>query len=156
MDRKRKRLFGLGIAALAAFTATVASIYYLTQQDTIETERDKKYTRKPITIVLTESVLSSKLPINEILKKTENVVFVCPIEVEIPLDETISYKLIPCDTEGGLWSIVKHLQSDTIFVVRDDLQEDIPQGMERYVGNIVELDQNFTVINESILSFIIS
>lgn len=120
-----------------------------------------KYTSKPITIILTDSIISSNLPINEILLKTDNIVLVIPPNLSVDdlneeIDESISFKIIECSTNDGVWSVVKHLNSEVIFVVNDDLNYEIPKNLQRYVGEIIELEQNFSYINQKILSYIIN
>lgn len=123
-------------------------------------EQSIKYTNKPITIILTESILSSKIPLIEILNKTENIVLVIPPDLSLAdlpeIDDSISYKVIETDTYEGVWSVVKHLKSEVVFVVNDDLKKDIPEDVGRYVNEIIQLGQNNTEINGRILSYIIT
>lgn len=165
IDRQRRRQLGIigGLLVLSAGAYSLYKYIYSSNQPSPQqsSTTDEKYTRKHITIILTDSIISSKLPINEILTKTTDVVLVIPPELTVddlnePLDPTIAYKAIECSTFDGVWSVVKHLGSEINFVVRDDLSDDIPEGIERYVGEIIELDQNVSVINESILSSVIT
>jgi hypothetical protein len=179
LDKRQRRNLGI-IGAIVTLGAGAYALYCYLQKEKIKDEQiGTRYTRRPITIVLSESILSSNIPINEILSKTSEVVVVIPPDLTVDdlneqLDPSVEYKVIECDTFEGMWSVVKHLNSETIFIVKDDLAEDIPEGLESelsmkhvysnvltrsypgYVGEIVELEQNSTVINESILSYIIA
>ncbi|ONH68663.1 Peroxisome assembly protein 22 [Cyberlindnera fabianii] len=135
IDRQRRRQLGIigGLLVLSAGAYSLYKYIYSSNQPSPQqsSTTDEKYTRKHITIILTDSIISSKLPINEILTKTTDVVLVIPPELTVddlnePLDPTIAYKAIEC------------------------------KGIERYVGEIIELDQNVSVINESILSSVIT
>jgi len=166
LDRRRLRSLGI-IGAVVLLGAGGYALYHSLRYGEEEKEGEKnhgkahKYTSKPITIILTDSIISSNLPINEILLKTEDVVLVIPPnlskdDLNEKLDKSIDYKVIECETNDGVWSATKHLGSEVIFIVKDDLNEDIPKGLERYVGEIIELEQNFTYINQKVLSYIIN
>lgn len=162
LDRKRLKSLGIIGGAVVLLGAGGFALYqYIWEsQNEEDTEVTAKYTSKPITIILTDSIISSNLPIKEILLKTENLVVVIPPNLSIKdlneeIDETISYKVIECSTNEGVWSVVKHLNSEVIFVVNDDLEEELPENLQRYVGDIIELEQNFSYINQKILSYVI-
>lgn len=168
LDRRQRRNASI-IGALVVLGAGAYALYsYLTSEGDgdVEVVNDndsrRKYTQRPITIILTESILSSNLPLNEILKKTSDVVLVVPPDLSVDEDlqdefePDVEYKVIECETYEGVWSVVKHLNGEIIFVVKDDLPSELPEGLERYVGEIVELDQNSSEINESILSCIVN
>ncbi|CCH44643.1 Peroxisome assembly protein 22 [Wickerhamomyces ciferrii] len=119
-----------------------------------------KYTSKPVTIVVTDSIISAKLRLGEILSLTQDVVLVLDPNLNkqdlIGIEPQQEYKIIECESYDGLWSIVKHLNSELIFVVKDDLIEDLPKNLSRFVGEIIELEQNFAHINQKIISYIMN
>jgi hypothetical protein len=135
LDKRQRRNLGI-IGAIVTLGVGAYALYRYVQKEKIEDEQTgTRYTRRPITIVLSESILSSNIPINEILSKTSEVVVVIPPDLTVDdlneqLDRSVEYKVIECDTFKGMWSVVKHLNSEIIFVVKDDLAEDIPEGLE--------------------------
>jgi hypothetical protein len=168
-SRKRQQQYWPFIALAVGATATAYAVYQYFQKPALEEldsssshqlEASIKYTNKPITIILTESILSSQIPLVEILNKTENIVLVITPDLSLAdlpnVNESITYKIIECDTSEGVWSVVKHLRSEIVLVVSDDLDKSIPEDVGRYVQEIVELDQNNTEINVTILSYIIT
>lgn len=161
MTPRQRRALSLASALLVVGAGAYALYSYLSKDKKVDQQPSQKYTKKPVTIVLTESILTSNIPINEILAKTCDVVVVVAPELSLEdlneeLDPSVAHKVIECETLQGVWSVVKHLNGEVMFIVKDDLSEDIPEGLERYVGEIVELEQNSTVINEAILSYVIS
>lgn len=159
-DRRRVRNLGI-IGAVLLLGAGGYALYQSFNKDNEEEEIiTAKYTSRPITIILTDSIISSNIPINDILLNTENIVLVIPPnlsrdDLNEHIDESVSYKVIECETNEGVWSVVKHLHSEVILVVKDDLEEEIPTNLERYVGEIIELEQNNVYINQKVLSYIV-
>lgn len=147
-NSKQRRQLGLAGAVLVLGAGAYA-LYRQCKEEILE-EPATSYTKKPITIVLSESILSSNIPIGEILAKTSEVVVVIPPDLSISdlnekLDPSVVHKVIECDTFAGVWSVVKHLNGEIVFIVKDDLAEDIPEGLER---ELFKLDEKITRTNK--------
>lgn len=109
-----------------------------------------------LAIVLSASVISSHIPVAEILENCQDVVILLPPSIQkedlkgfgISIDDT--YKIIECDTEIGMIHIMKHLHYTNNFICLDDL--DINEGdleklqLKRFVANVVYLEQNKELI----------
>lgn len=176
--RKTQRNPKLWIAALVA--ASIVTISYKVYSSYIgeesikdkRTEDDreaeeklriaKKYTKKSIALTLSHSVLSSQLPLNEILLNSENVTFILPPnlsmddlvcnignadEVEkynLPKTLLNNYKLLRCSNIDGYFNVLKNLKPDTLLVCSDDLgiANSVPRDINRFVKEIINIDQN--------------
>lgn len=176
--RKTQRNPKLWIAALVA--ASIVTISYKVYSSYIgeeniedkKTEEDggveeklriaKKYTKKSIALTLSHSVLSSQLPLNEILLNSENVTFILPPnlsmddlvcnignadEVErynLPKTLLNNYKLLHCSNIDGYFNVLKNLKPDTLLVCSDDLgiANNVPRDLHRFVKEIINIDQN--------------
>lgn len=116
----------------------------------------KNYTGKTITLTLSHSVLSSNLPLNDILLSSDNVTFILPpylslddlasnIKNNYNLPKTLiqNYKLLRCSNIKGYLSIVKSLKPDVLLVCLDDLGlKDSKKDLNPFVKNIVTIDQS--------------
>ena len=148
--------------------------------DTIESTKEKlkiskKYTKKSIALTLSHSVLSSQLPLNEILLNSENVTFILPPnlsmddlvcnignadEVErynLPKTLVNNYKLLHCSNIEGYFNILKNLRPDTLLVCSDDLgmTSSAPKDLKRFVKEVINIDQNKEDIYKKLSSIFI-
>lgn len=164
MNNRRNQLRNIGIVSglLAVCVGCYVTYKHFTENAPAEI-KTKKYTSKSTTIILTDSIVSSNIPINDILKQTNDIVVVIPpglkitdLKEENNLDYSVIFKVIECDTFEGVWSVVQHLSSDVVFVVKDDLEKEIPSNVGKYVGEIIELEQNAASINQEILSYVLN
>lgn len=135
----------------------------------------KKYTKKSIALTLSHSVLSSQLPLNEILLNSENVTFILPPnlsmddlvcnignsdEVErynLPKTLLNNYKLLHCSNIEGYFNILKNLKPDTLLVCSDDLgiANSVPRDLHRFVKEVINIDQNKDDIYKKLSSIFI-
>lgn len=118
-----------------------------------------KYTSKSIALTLSHSVLSSSLPLNDILLNSENVTFILPPNLSLDdlecnisddshlfsLPQTLikNYKLLNCSNIQGYFNLVKNLKPDMLLVCSDDLGiKNIPSDLGRFVKEIVTVNQD--------------
>ncbi|CAK7905514.1 peroxisome assembly protein 22 [[Candida] anglica] len=172
------------VAAIATSVIAVSvSVYnaYTTQDEPVEDsitsqerpvisrKQSRKYTNKSIALTLSHSILSSQLPLNEILLNSENVTFILPPNLSIddleyniargesssssssttssvglPKTMTANYKLLNCSNIQGYFNLLKNLKPDMLLVCSDDLgiSKYIPHDIDKFVKEIVTLDQN--------------
>lgn len=157
----------LWLAALVATSVLTLSYkvyenYFIGSTASADSNKKRKYTNKSIALTLSHSVLNSKLPLNDILVNSENVTFIlppnlsvedlaCNIENNYNLPKTLiqNYKLLKCGNIQGYFSILKSLEPDLLLICLDDLGlPTIPQEMNRFVKEIITIDQN----NEDVYS----
>ncbi|KAH3671763.1 hypothetical protein WICMUC_004574 [Wickerhamomyces mucosus] len=172
MSSIKKRNLGLTIGGgLLIFTvATYLYTKFYNQQPSKSSSSStikSKYSTKSISIVITDSILSSSLPLIEILTQLQDITFILTPNITITdLDQSLNsssssltqfkHKIIEFENYQSLWSILKHLNNDLIFIVIDDLPEIIPIEFKNFIrGEILELEQNSDEINETILSHLI-
>lgn len=129
------------------------------------TNTAKRYTNKSIALTLSHSILSSLLPLNDILLNSENVTFILPPNLSIddlvynvektasspktnsqtlPTTLTENYKLLKCLNLQGYFNIVKNIKPDMLLVCSDDLgiSKRIPHDIHNFVKEIINIDQN--------------
>lgn len=164
MTRKFQRNPKVWAAALVATTVAglAYKIYQSYQQDQFVEETKevvdgnviitKKYTTDNIVLTLSHSILSLKLPLNDILINSSNVTFILPPnlnEEDLMLNLDVgklmkNYKLLKCNNILGFWDLLKNLKPDLLLVCEDDLgldEEMIPRDMGRFIKRVVRLDQ---------------
>ncbi|GEQ66640.1 hypothetical protein JCM33374_g303 [Metschnikowia sp. JCM 33374] len=134
------------------------------------------YTSKSIALTLSHSVLSSGLPLNDILLSSANVTFILPpylsvedlagqIECdedsrlyELPQTLMENYKLLRCSNMDGYFHLLKNLKPDMLFVCADDLgiRDRAPPDLRRFVKEIITIDQDkddvYSVLSDVFLS----
>lgn len=177
MTRKQRnpKLF---LAAVVASSVVAASVklynYYSGGEDNPEV-RKRQYTNKSIALTLSNSIINSQLPLNEILLNSENVTFILPpnlsvddlacniieneeINYKLPKALIQNYKLLQCSNLQGYFNIVKNLKPDMLVICSDDLgiTSDAPKDLNRFVKEIVNLDQNTEDITTKISPLFIS
>lgn len=121
------------------------------------TSRDKKYTDKSIALTLSHSILSSKLPLNDMLLNSQNVTFILPpnlneddltfnlSDYNLPSTLINNYKLLKCSNIQGYFTILKNLKPDLLLLCSDDLgisKSMMPKDLSRFIKQIITLDQN--------------
>lgn len=187
--RKTQRNPKLWITALVA--SSILAISYkiynnYAQSETIEDstaveeEKEKlkvakKYTKKSIALTLSHSILSSQLPLNEILLNSDNVTFILP--PNLSLDDLVcnigneneiescnlpktwinNYKLLQSSNMQGYFNILKNLKPDTLLVCSEDLgiTMSAPKDLGRFVKEIITIDQNWDDISSKISTIFI-
>lgn len=179
MSRKRNpKVFAAALIATSLAALTYKVYTALTQEDEgleAEDSVSGKQVCKPeksIAVTLLHSVLSSDLPLNEILLSSENVTFILPpyLSVDDLLDQIKSddngvqqtyqlpqtlinnYKLLKCSNIQGYFHIIKNLKPDLLYVCSDDLgiSSQVPQDLNRFVKKIVTLDQNKNSVHSTL------
>lgn len=175
----------------AAVAASVAAVSYKlydswvsndekkTLQDNTIAKSDKlkdrkNYTKKSVALTLTHSVLSSKLPLADIILNSENVTFILPpslsledLEAIVDKDESgealissslmQNYKVLKSNNIQGYYSLIKSLRPDTLLVCADDMGIDdhLPKEMNRFIKQIVTVEQNSDQIFDQVTSILI-
>lgn len=162
MGRKRSpALWLLAVVATSALAAGYEVYKYLTkEEDGTGRLLLKNYTNKSIALTLLHLVLSSELPLNDILLKSDNVTFILPPHLSLDdlvcninnqdsncqLPQTLikNYKLLKCSNIQGFFHIIRNLRPDMLLVCADDLgiDHELPKDLTRFVKDIVTLDQN--------------
>lgn len=119
--------------------------------------RGEKYTDKSIALTLSHSILSSKLPLNDMLLNSQNVTFILPpnlneddltfnlSDYNLPSTLINNYKLLKCSNIQGYFTILKNLKPDLLLLCSDDLgisKSSMPKDMSRFIKQIITLDQN--------------
>lgn len=164
MTKKIQRNPKVWIAALVATTIVGLGykLYEYSQKDEYieETKRivdgnvviTKKYTTDNIVLTLSHSILSLKLPLNDILINSDNVTFILPPnlnedDLTLNLDVGLlmkNYKLLKCSNIQGYFNLLKNLKPDLLLVCQDDMgldNEMIPKDLSRFIKKVVRLDQ---------------
>lgn len=166
--QKNPKLF---LAALAA-SSMLAVSYKIYDYYTASTSKAPKvkYTNKSIALTLSHSILSSQLPLHDILLNADNVTFILPPNLSIDdlagniiTDETSddsyrlptsllnNYKLLNCNNFQGYFNIIKNLRPDMLLVCSDDLGVgELPKDLSRFVREVVNIDQNSDDVNSKI------
>ncbi|ODQ77367.1 hypothetical protein BABINDRAFT_163622 [Babjeviella inositovora NRRL Y-12698] len=177
---KRKRNAILASLAVTVIAGIVYAVNKLsTEENDMELSREmlqlsqplteKRYTTKAITVVLTSSIIAARLPLEELLHHSNNIVFVLPPKLrkaELFADQRLmsrkgvngvihKYKIIECDNARGMWFVVKHLKPDTLIVCEDDLPLhcEMPQEINNFVRDVVILEQNSNAVYESVMPY---
>lgn len=157
----RRKSPALWISAVVA-TSVAAAGYefykYLTKDDSESGISATKFTNKSIALTLLHSVLSSDLPLEEIILNSQNVTFILPPHLLVDdladnidtsqngLSQTLlnNYKLLRCLNIDGYFHMLKNLKPDTLIVCADDLGilDKMPKDLPRFVNEVVTLEQN--------------
>ncbi|KAM9931938.1 hypothetical protein OXX80_008418 [Metschnikowia pulcherrima] len=173
------------LAAVLVATSVAAVSYKLyeflknqnTDGDLIGSEKKgakkQHYRTKSVALTLSHSVLSSGLPLDEILLSSGNVTFILPPYLsvddlagqiasenavyELPQTLIKNYKLLQCSNMDGYFHLLKNLRPDTLFVCADDLGIGrAPPDLRRFVKEIVTIDQGkenvYNVLSEVFLA----
>ncbi|ODV80659.1 uncharacterized protein CANTADRAFT_31419, partial [Suhomyces tanzawaensis NRRL Y-17324] len=151
----------LWLAALVASSVAAISykIYNSYTQASEEEPRgsyklSKQSVNKSIVLTLSSSVINSKLPLNDILVNSQNVVFILPPNLsEEDLNNELNtefvnrdnnYKLLKCLNLQGYVQMLKNLQPDLLLICADDLglsTMKLTQDLSRFIKQIVNIDQ---------------
>lgn len=182
MSRRQQKNPKYVLAALAASSVLAVSykIYdYYTAKTTGGAGSNNKsrestsgavaYTSKSIALTLSHSILSSQLPLHDILLNADNVTFILPPNLSIddlagnivptseneiddnsesytlPRSLLNNYKLLNCNNFQGYFNIIKNLRPDMLLVCSDDLGLSdglLPKELNRFVKQVVNVDQN--------------
>ncbi|EGV65083.1 peroxisome assembly protein 22 [Yamadazyma tenuis] len=163
MSRRRNpRIFLTAVVASSLLAASYKLYdYYVSSSSNSKNLQDpKKYTKKSIALTLSHSILSSQLPLDEILLNSENVTFILPPNLSVddlegnfaggeagsslPRALLKNYKLLNCSNFQGYFDIIKNLKPDMLLVCSDDLgiRSSLPSDLSRFAKEIVEVDQN--------------
>ncbi|CAI5757695.1 unnamed protein product [Candida verbasci] len=108
----------------------------------------RKYLNKNIAITLSSSFLSSKLPLNDILTSSENVIFIIPPnlnEDDLTLTIPPNFKLLKSSNFQGYLQILKNLKPDLLLLCSDDLginYSNLTNDLNNFINKIVNLEQN--------------
>lgn len=159
----------LWLGTFIAASAVAVSYKLLNKYLEFSKENDQEeYSNKSIALTLSNSVLSSQLPLSDILTNSENVTFILPpnlsiedledkISNTIPLPKTVTqnYKLLDCSNLQGYYAILKNLQPDLLLVCADDLGVTVPKDMHRFVKKIITIDQNKDDVYSKIAPFFV-
>lgn len=162
MGRKKSpALWLLAVVATSVVAAGYEFYKYLTkEEDAAGKLALRNYTNKSIALTLLHLVLSSELPLDDILLKSDNVTFILPPHLSLDdlvgnitdrdgschLPQTLikNYKLLKCSNIQGYFHIIRNLRPDILLVCADDLGigQEMPKDLTRFVKDIVTLDQN--------------
>lgn len=186
--QRNPKLWIAGLVAASIVTISYKMYSSYTREESIEDKRTdedrevkeklrvaKKYTKKSIALTLSHSVLSSQMPLNEILLNSENVTFILPPnlsmddlvcnignadEIErynLPTTLVNNYKLLHCSNIDGYFNILKNLKPDTLLVCSDDLgiANNVPRDLHRFVKEVINIDQNKDDIYKKLSSIFI-
>ncbi|GAV52745.1 hypothetical protein ZYGR_0AI00270 [Zygosaccharomyces rouxii] len=136
-----------GAAAIVA--AGIGTAIYLWTQSSSQSQTDDNQgksvpkTKGPSkAIIITESVAREE-GINWINLLQEDVVLLVPPGVSFLEDRAGEespahrYKIIRCDTLMGLWSCVKHLQKEQLLYVEEEIANELPSDLTRYVKKLI-------------------
>lgn len=181
MSRKRNPKLFTAVLIATSLAALSYKVYSALTQDEENPETEVEATisgkqvaktKESIAVTLLHSVLSSDLPLNEILLSSQNVTFILPpyLSVDDLLDQIKSdkegvtqtyllpqtliknYKLLKCSNIQGYFHIIKNLKPDLLYVCSDDLgiSSLVPQDLNRFVKKIVTLDQNKNSVHSTL------
>lgn len=168
MNSQKKKTLALATACGVCVVGVAYSIYTYFNQSTTAIEelndtstKKIKYTSRSISIIITDSIISSNLPVVEILTQTENITFILPEDLsmdDLLLGESdaidfnrLKYKIINVDKNESIAPLLSHLNNDLVIYTNNEVEVDL-----KFVrSDIVELEQNSTSINETILSYMI-
>ncbi|ANZ74385.1 BA75_00626T0 [Komagataella pastoris] len=139
----------------------------------------KSYTRHKVAVIVSESILTIQLPIQEILKNTKDVVFVLAPTIskehflqENEVDSSLSFKVIETDTAIGCFHVLKHIKATyNIFNLHDflpsstkassddeqitfDLEEYVNLHLNNFLQYVVELPNDSTSFQETLHQYI--
>ncbi|WPK24311.1 hypothetical protein PUMCH_001579 [Australozyma saopauloensis] len=179
MSRRRSPKYVAAALVATSVAALGYKLYSILTSEEEETERQVENPaisgagKKSIAVTLLHSVLSSDLPLNDILLSSENVTFILPPHLSVDdllgqiqgeqegethayvLPQTLlrNYKLLKCSNIQGYFHLLKNLKPDLLYVCSDDLgiSRLVPQDLNRFVKEIVTLDQNKNSV-QSVLS----
>ncbi|KAK6203098.1 peroxisomal biogenesis protein family-domain-containing protein [Scheffersomyces amazonensis] len=113
----------------------------------------KQYSNQSIALTLSSSILSSKLPLDDILVKGgENIIFILPpnlseddLDYNLKSTPATNFKLLKCSNIQGYLSMLKNLKPDLLFVCSDDLGVsfgNVSKDLNNFIKTIINLDQN--------------
>lgn len=130
----------------AVISGVVIAYNYFRKED--EQEKSLAYTNSNITLTLSHSILSSSLPLEEILLHSHNVTFIIPPNVETDL--SLNYKVLKTSTINGYFALLKNLKPDLLILCQDDLGIDsssMPKDLPRFVKQTMCVEQGSDVEN---------
>ncbi|EGW33125.1 uncharacterized protein SPAPADRAFT_60436 [Spathaspora passalidarum NRRL Y-27907] len=164
MAKRTQRNPTVWVSALVATSALALTYklyqtYFKSEEDELETRSiedsditsyiiSPKYSNKSIAITLSSTFISSKIPLNEILINSENMIFIIPPNLnEEDLNVTIppNFKLLKCSNVDGYLQVLKNLKPDLLFLCSDDLGiniSNLSSDMKLFIKTIVNVDQN--------------
>lgn len=96
-------------------------------------------------VVVTSSVINTMdvIPWCQLLSDEEELVLIvipsCKDQFHLDLDPRVAYKVIRCDTILGVWSCIKSLKKQQLFVNIEEFPEgeqNVPDDIPRYVPSI--------------------
>lgn len=166
--RQKPGLLLLAIAAAALGTISYGFLKGYSDKEkekkgqSTHEEKKRKFTQESIALTLSHSILSSQLPLEEILLNAKNVTFILPPNLSLEdlgssvnsedevrgseISKTLlnNYKLLKCSNIQGYFNILKNLRPEVLYVCTDDLGIDrsIPPDLQRFIKKIVTVDQN--------------
>ncbi|RLV95765.1 Peroxisome assembly protein 22 [Spathaspora sp. JA1] len=166
MARKTKRSPTVWISALIATSALAVTYklyqsYFKSEQEELEARSPNadnaditkyvispKYSNKSIVITLSSTFISSKIPLNEILLNSENMIFIIPPnlnEEDLNVNIPPNYKLLKCSNVDGYLQVLKNLKPDLLFLCSDDLGinlKNLSSDLKLFIKTIVNVDQS--------------
>lgn len=168
MTRKRSSRIYVAALVVASLAAVGYKAYDIIRKNDSDEDQEEVETpsglrianpKKSIALTLLHSILSSGLPLADILLSAHNVTFILPpylsiddLEQKIELEDKQSllqsivhnYKLLKCSNIDGYFNILKNLRPEKLFVCSEDLgiSGSAPTDLSRFVKEIVVLDQN--------------
>lgn len=155
MANKRSRRNNQWILGITLAIGLGTSCYYLWKSLRNEDEgkssgnptkgvvNDKK--NRSRCVVVTSSVIDTMniIPWLQLLKDEEDLVLIvvpsCKDRFHLELDPRIAYKVIRCDTILGVWSCIKSLKKQELYVNVGEFPEGerhVPDDISRYVPHI--------------------
>ncbi|CAB4254829.1 similar to Saccharomyces cerevisiae YAL055W PEX22 Putative peroxisomal membrane protein required for import of peroxisomal proteins [Maudiozyma barnettii] len=156
-DRRtnKTRFLAYGVALTVAVGTSAWLLWKSSREedDIKATEPTHKYKSKCIIMTKTISELQD-IKWASILKDPSVVVIVVP-QADFPqlaypnqiIDSEDLFKIIHCDTDGGVWACVKSLKKDELVLVSRDLEHEIPEDIIRYVKHIKDIKDTSEIVS---------
>ncbi|KAG0668471.1 hypothetical protein C6P45_004631 [Maudiozyma exigua] len=151
------RLIGYG----AALTIAIGTTAWLLWNSSKDEDKDMRATNtsqlyKSKCIIVTNSASDSPNIKWAKILADPNVVLIIPPKVEFPqsayenhvVDSKDIYKIIHCNTMAGVWACVKSLKKDELVLNSNDLGENVPVDIVRYVKHISNVEDMTSVLDE--------
>ncbi|KAH3687942.1 hypothetical protein WICPIJ_001098 [Wickerhamomyces pijperi] len=174
MNRQRRKTLALYAACGVCLAGVAYSIYsYYTTGSNLQNEsqdgnnsndnKKPQYTSRSISILITDSIISSDLSIVNILKHTENVTLILTEgltsedlsniidEVDMVDFNRLKYKIIKADKNESVPPLLNHLNNDLVIYTKSEFNLD-----SKYLrAEIVGLGQELESVNDTVLSYIV-
>ncbi|CDK27047.1 unnamed protein product [Kuraishia capsulata CBS 1993] len=154
MSRGNRR-YVYPVLALAGLISVSVAYAYRTRIQV--SQKQRKYASKRVSIVLSESVVEARLPLEELSNMVQDIVFILHPKVtreSLQLQNAQQFKFIECNSEEGVIHVLKHLRGLVNFICFEDFESLKPEDLhlDTFLVETRELAKDPAETKEAVMS----